>query len=243
MVVYKTFFELAELSDLVRLVVFLSNNGYFEKPLIYRFFRNDELFFIAIKLHIYGYTPLVTIFYNKLRKRISRKYFEYNNEGIERIKTVDIREVSDPTHVHVAIYNLKKRPRIIEGFLKEERDKMCLEKLSSKWIEKIKIPDLGELTRLAFISRSIIFVQKLSENNYLYFTGFPIPIWSLTVGESLYNPILYCFSGPPIVNGKFASFISYVSKDNQIKFKLGLDMLDSGSPLIYVKNHPLGEFD
>ncbi len=235
--------ELISLADLVRLTVHLSQIIDDEKPHIYLQRHNQySVLFFTMSQFIYGFKPLMITFFVRLEKSISKQYIEYSKSPIERIRFIDISQLNDPTKIYIALYKTRNMLGALNPFNNGEKSD---NELISGWIYKIKINKLSELVRLSLISQNLIFAKAASNNAYIYFTGFPIPIFGAVISESLFSPIFYSIHSKPLREDKLAKFIIYRENNEKtgLEFKLGVDISENAVPLIYVKNNPLGNFD
>jgi len=239
------FVELISFDDLVRLAVYLSGSIGEDRPHIY-IYSDNKLFtyYLTLRQFIHGFRPLVITFFVKNDQEVKMPYLEYSKGPIERIVPIDASKLIDPSKTYVAIYRIISGSIIKNQIKKDSEDAYgSIFVLTGDWIDKVRINRLEDLTRLAFLARSLILAKELSSDSYLYITGFPIPVLGVAISESIYSPIFYCIASKPLSRNKLARFIVYKEDESGLEFKLGADITDNEVPLIYIRNHPFGKFD
>ena len=241
--ILKTSIELPSLNDLVRLSVHIFNKMKLRNPYIY-LQQQEKLWIYFIKLsHFFpSNRPLMVTYFYRGKKPPRAPYIEYSSERREKLRFVDISELTNPAVTYVAIYQSDNFSIFADPFRDDpSKNIIYQDKIDLEGIDFIYINRFIDLVRVASDTDNILLAMKVNGEIYLYVSGFPIPITNISVGNFSVNPIFYTKGPAPMIDEKLATFIKYVEKDvedERFTFCLGINKIERFVPIIYVKNLP-----
>jgi len=243
-IIVKTAIELASLNDLIRLSVNIFSLMGIKYPYIYviRERENAWIYFIRLSQYLPFFRPILISFFYRSNQFPPKMYIEYIKERKEKIKYVGISDLVNPMAEYVALYFSKKLSVLADPFSeRREAGIVYSEKIDLSGIEIIQLDNFLSLVRIASDMRNILFVIKTNAEKYLYYTGIPVPIISVSVGEFSVSPIMVAEGPPPLVNEKPAPYVKYIEEDveeEHYTFCVGTDRLERYVPIIHVKKIP-----